>query len=493
MPAQKLTGFIGPSYSLRNIAYDCQTCKNWLLEVDETGKGRNAEPAQYIPRPGSLLSSIGQNTLAGPLRGEWSASNGNLYMVFGSSLYKITTGDADGSGWSATLIYNSIAGEGRVAITDNSLTMFISAGTNYAMDLTTEAVTILTGGAYADSSSLAFLDSYVLFSKTDSNQFFWTDLLNTTADALNFASAEANPDKIVGLIVNKQDIIIGNETSIEVWYDYGEGNIVFQRYPNRLIETGVYSAKTMNKLAQTVFFLGKDTRGGAVMNYLNGDQPVRVSTFPMETKWGSYTDDQLRNSYTFTMQYYGHDLLIFQIPGADETFVFDFTASKMLGQPVWVTWTSQTAEGTFGQYIGGGHVYHNGYHISGSNIDGTLFIMDDYTYTDLGNTIQWERASPHITNSQDRITYDQVVFDFLTGRHTDLTLDPTIVLQYSDDGGFTWSNERFHSAGIVGNYGMKVNIQRLGTGRFRVFRIRCTDPIYWSLSGAVFTARGAVN
>ena len=54
---------------------------------------------------------------------------------------------------------------------------------------------------------------------------------------------------------------------------------------------------------------------------------------------------------------------------------------------------------------------------------------------------------------------------------------PKIYLDWSDDGGHTWSSKREASMGTVGNYLPMVVFNRLGSARERVFRISGSDGV----------------
>jgi hypothetical protein len=56
---------------------------------------------------------------------------------------------------------------------------------------------------------------------------------------------------------------------------------------------------------------------------------------------------------------------------------------------------------------------------------------------------------------------------------------PSIMLQYSDDGGHTWSNELWVSAGDEGAYKWRAIWRRLGKSRDRVWRVVVTDAVPW--------------
>ena len=55
--------------------------------------------------------------------------------------------------------------------------------------------------------------------------------------------------------------------------------------------------------------------------------------------------------------------------------------------------------------------------------------------------------------------------------------DPQVMMQYSDDGGRSWSAERWKSLGVLGDYTAIVEWFDLGEFGERMFRFRISDPI----------------
>ena len=70
--------FIGPSYNLASVSADAQECMNWLIEPDETGKGRS--PLVLKRTPG--LNAFCNLTALGAIRGMWAGEN-RLFAVAG--------------------------------------------------------------------------------------------------------------------------------------------------------------------------------------------------------------------------------------------------------------------------------------------------------------------------------------------------------------------------------------------------------------------------
>jgi hypothetical protein len=63
--------------------------------------------------------------------------------------------------------------------------------------------------------------------------------------------------------------------------------------------------------------------------------------------------------------------------------------------------------------------------------------------------------------------------------------DRQVFICYSDDGGHTWSNWRILSLGAQGEYGKRVQLNRVGRFRNRIFKVRVSSPIKRDLLGAV--------
>jgi hypothetical protein len=61
---------------------------------------------------------------------------------------------------------------------------------------------------------------------------------------------------------------------------------------------------------------------------------------------------------------------------------------------------------------------------------------------------------------------------------------PQIMLSWSDDGGKTWGNERWASAGRIGEYRHRVRWYRLGAFRQRVLRVQVSDPVPITIAAA---------
>jgi hypothetical protein len=109
----------------------------------------------------------------------------------------------------------------------------------------------------------------------------------------------------------------------------------------------------------------------------------------------------------------------------------------------------------------------------------------------VATTIRRERIFRHLSDEQQWIFYQwlQIDCEAGVGLSTGQGSDPQIILQWSDDGGHTWSNEHLLSAGKQGEYSRRAILkQPLGRSRDRVFKVAMSDPVKWALLNAYFGA-----
>ena len=132
----RFPGFIGGTYQLQSVNADCQRCVNLFPQANEARTGPEGEIGVLIRTPGlTQLGTIG----IGPIRGLYTASNGNLYCVSGSGLYQVSTR------WTGNLLGTLSSNSGRVQFADNGVQMVITDGYGYVLTFVDNAFTPLTG------------------------------------------------------------------------------------------------------------------------------------------------------------------------------------------------------------------------------------------------------------------------------------------------------------------------------------------------------------
>ena len=470
----RFPGFIGPSYTLVSRNADCQRTVNLYPEINELGTGKEREVAALVGTPGlSLLLTLP----TGPVRATYTASDGTLYAVGGAKLYSIS------SDWVETELGTLNSGTGPVSFADNGNQVILVDGDYgyvYTVDIASFAQ--ITDPDFLGADQVTYLDGYFIFNKPDSQQFYFSGLNDVSFDALDLASAEGAPDNLVGLISDHQNLFLFGEQSTEVFYDSGDADNPFQRTQGAIIEVGCAATHSIGKIQSTIFWLGKDENGRGIVYRAQGFQPKRISTHAIERVIEGLGDISLARAYTY--QQAGHGFYCLVLPGAKTTWVFDM-ATELWHERAYLSL------GQFERHRADCHAFAYSTNVVGDYANGNLYELAPDVYTDSGAAIARERVAPHLSKNGKRMFYTSLQLDMETG--VGITgpgqgTEPQAMLQFSDDGGHTWSSERWAAIGALGSRLTRVIWRRLGASRDRIYRVRITDPVKVVLLGAEIEA-----
>jgi hypothetical protein len=400
--------------------------------------------------------------------------------VSGNKLYTVT------SGMVATERGTLTTSSGPVSMADNGTTFVVVDGTvnAYKVVLATLAFSAITfpsdigGVTFAGVDTVAFQDGYFLMNLKGTGKFFITGLNDTTIDPLDFATAEGSPDLLLGLLCDHREVWLFGVGSIEVFYNSGNADFPFERMQGAFIEKGIAAIFSFEKVEDTVFWLGRDRAGQGIVYKAQGYQPQPISTRAVELAIQSYGDISDATAYTY--QQNGHTYYVLNFPSANTTWVYDITTGL---------WHERvyTYQGEFQRHRANNHVFAFGMHLVGDYENGKLYELSTSTYSDDGAPISRQRVTPHVTSELARLFYHKFQLDLEMGVGLDGAgqgTDPQVMLRYSDDGGHSWSNEKWASIGKIGERTKRAIWRRLGQSRDRVFEITITDPVKVVMIGA---------
>ncbi len=472
----KLDGFIGPSYTLGLLSAGAQRTVNLYLEAFETGP-RKQNVARLVGTPGLTLRATLGN---GQLRGVHRASTGQLFVVSNSTVYEVD------SSWTATARTGTLAtNAGRVTMADNGTTLEIGDGTTTGYQVALAAGSAVSAvAADCPGGHVTWQDGYFVRTKPSTGQFQISGLNADTWDALDVATAEGRPDNLVMVLsVNRMLWLFGEQTT-EVWYNSGDADFPFARNQSAFLDTGTVSAGTCVRANGSVAWVGNDEHGQGTVWAAQGYEAVRISTHAVELALGGYK--RLSEASAFSYQQNGHEFYQLSVPASDTdpggTWVYDFSAPPGWG---WHerTWLGPAGEEPHRAWVGCvafGHV------VVGDRENGKLYTYDLNVYEDAGQPIRRLRQTAHVSQDEKRIRFSsfELQAEVGVGLSTGQGEAPIVVLQWSPDGGHTWSNEHEASLGAIGAYRNRAIWRRLGVGRDWVFRVVCSEPVPISWLGA---------
>jgi hypothetical protein len=466
----RFQGFVGPSYKHRSLNIECERCINLYPETIESGRGKEGEVTALIATPGLLLlSTIGD----GSIRGQWWTSTGAYYVVSGDTVYKLD------SGWNGTEIGTLDTGAGPVSMADNGTSLVIVDGIKgYVVTLSSDAFAEISDGDFLPADQVVFQDGYFIFNRSGTGQFFISGLNSTDFDALDIATSEGQPDPIIAILSDHRDLWLFNAQTTEVFFNSGDADFPFQRVQGAFIEHGCAATFSVAKMNNTVFWLGRDDKGQGVVYMAQGYQPQRISTHPVEQAIQSY--DDISDAVAYCYQQDGHHFYVLNFSSASTTWVYD-ASTGMWHERVY------TNDGQFERHRADNHAFAHGTHVVGDYVTGRLYELSPSTYSDNGDEITRQRITPHVSSGLKGVTYNSLQLDIEAGVGIDGSGqgdDPQAMLRWSDDGGRTWSNEKWVSFGAIGQTKTRAIWRRLGMARDRVFEVTITDPVKVAIVGA---------
>lgn len=480
----RFKGFIGPTYKLRTVNVDCQRCVNLYPEIDELQTANHGETGALMSTPGlTKVATLG----TGPVRGVYYTSTGRLAVVSGNTVYRVE------SDWSHTVVGTILSSSGRVSMSDNGTQLIIVDGTNtgFIVSLVTGVMTQITAAGFRGANTVSFQDGYFMCNNPDTGQWYISGLYDGFSwDALDFATAEGQPDNLVGLISNLRQVWLFGTRTTEVWWNTGAQDFPFGRIDGAYIEFGCASAASIAKVANSVCWLGEGPNAKGVVWMAEGYQPKRISNHSVEEAIRTYGDLSATTAYSYQQD--GHVFYCLNFTNANTTWVFDVVTGQ------WHERAYLGSDGNFERARPDCYALAYGYQVLGDYQNGNLYVYDFADYTDDGNPLPRMRRAPHISNGMNRMFFNRLQLDIEGGVGTDGSTtaqgyNPRVMLRWSDDFGHSWSPYRMMEIGKIGDYRKRINFWRLGQARDRVFEVYYTDPTRFTLCGAELYATPGSN
>jgi hypothetical protein len=403
---------------------------------------------------------------AGPINGLYRKGNvlanagfsGQILCLSNNTLYRVhqTTGVATSIGTVAGTLRMSAEGTEDVVVLARGTTAYTCDGS------------ALSAIVFPDSKNVYAIDylaGYFLFC-SELGRFYWSAVGGTTVDALDYATAESQPDTLLTLKVIGDELWLFGRTSIEPWQPTGDLDLPFQRIGGRIFGIGVTGRETVQKFSlqgiDKVCWVGTDRR-----IYITDPNPTEVSDFGMVERLKGVTDPTLLYATTATDS--GHDFYIVHLTDGLGSWALD------LQTRCWSEWES------------------NGK----ANFRGAVSTLLPNNATVLGDdtsNVLWELTTDERLDGADVMIQEfpgllavpgaptrcnNVVLGVTTGLNPDPDADPMMSMEMSDDQGETWTDPKPQPLGRQGQRVNRVMWPRLGMLRRpgRLFRFSTTEPV----------------
>jgi hypothetical protein len=432
---------------------------NAYLESAPTGK----EPTPIYGTPGLTAWASG---LDGATRGMLEMGE-TTYTVNGNRLYSFTSA---GAPTSLGVIPNSdtvsMAGDGTnvVATTLGAIYVWNSGS---GLVLVTDPDAPLAG-------SVAWSDGYFIFQELNSDltptQTYFLSALSDPInyDALDFASAEANPDTLTAVFVHHRILYLPGKRTIEAAQNTGGSDFPFTRYESVNIDVGLAGRDAICHTNDAIFLQAHDH----TIRRIDGLSATKISTARITRLIRSWSDQ----TATVASAHVDADHLFVVFRNPDGCVVWDQNTER---------WHERASYGSDTWQVR--HMVEcYGLRLFGSATEGKIFSLDNDAYDEAGAILPFEIVTPFAYYQNQLLTIGELEVVAQAGVGS-LTLDPQLTCERTKDG-VTWSARKQRGLGKTGERQKRLRFGPQGQARAMAFRLRITDPVQRAVLGAYVEA-----
>ena len=480
----------GGYYESDSLPLSAQQAINWYVNIPQT-KGALSD--------GSLFGSAGINQLAttGTTPDEINrgafVKAGLPYFVNGQTLYRMDRSiDVDGQDVFTLVTLGAVTGTERVIFASNGTQLMLVADSKgWIVDESSGTpFQQITDGDFTASGlpvTVSYSNSFFVVT-TDSKKFVRSasnDGLNW--NALDFQSAEIDPDDIVGQIEFKGQIYIAGSETFEVFKFSPEG--FFQRIEGFIINKGLSGKHAIVETTQGIMFLGAGKKETSAIWLITGNEAQKVSTTAIDSVLNKYSIDDINNCVALSYGQAGAYFIVFTF--AQDTFEYNTITqlwnqreSRVIdpnGRAVNQRWRVNSLISAYNRII------------CGDNIDGSIGEVSRETYTEYEQPIVRTIRTMPFYNQGASFSVSTLELTVESGVGLVGEEAPDISLSTSR-GGKVFNNKLIRTSGKIGQFEKRLLWRKLGRfSRFTVVQFEMSSavkPVIISLMGSIKAGNG---
>lgn len=327
----------------------------------------------------------------------------------------------------------------------------------------------VTSGLIGAPIDITFGDSYGIVGYANGQFQISASYDMTTWDALDFATAESNPDGLVRVLYDHGELVLFGTNTTEFWSNTGGQDFPYSNQRGSTLQFGLAAKWSMVQYNDSIAGLFKNSMGQVQVMMMRGHAVQPISTQEMDSIINGYMTVSDATAYSYMLG--GHPMYQINFPSEGKSWLYD--ASTQL----WSELESGLDEGRHrGEIL---IDFLNKPRVSDYS-NGNIYTLDASTYTDNGTPIPREIISKTVyVGTNKRLAVHRISVDCQTGNGlvSGQGENPQMMMQVSKDSGRTWGNEIWVSMGKIGEYVRRAYWTRLGSAYFWTFKWRVTDPV----------------
>ena len=380
-----------------------------------------------------------------------------------------------------------------------NLTMSAPATGNSFVDtitLTIPPFGQITDPGFLGADRILFIEGWLMLNQPNTRTFYTTGPTpyQMLFPGLFEAEKDSSTDNLNTLMENNREAWLFGDRSTEVWFNSGGANFSFSRIPGVAPQMGCAAKHSIARVGQQLVWLGRNEQGQNIVVVTSQYSWEKISTPAIDYAIAQYplVSDAIGYGYEEGGQLY----YMLTFPTADVTWCFDFTTAQVNPAVAWHQRASyDPVSGVFHRHRSNCFMDFGNVRLVGDYQTGQVHQMSRAYYTDAGKPLRCVRRTPHnwLKATRQRMFFSSLQVEFTpgVGLQTGQGSSPQVMLRYSDDGGFTWSNEYWVTIGKAGATLNRAIWRKLGQARDRVWEVTYTDPTQRDIIGATLYAMGS--
>ncbi len=411
------------------------------------------------------LTVFADESTSGAVRSNMFVNSGFMYVIIGPDLFRVDQ-------FGATTNLGVVGGSGRGRIFANSL-----PGDNQIMVLNGagQGFVYTNGGglvAVTDPDFFSTVSGDVLgergwFTRQGSNEIFGSDISDFLAyDPLTFISAETNPDEAVALIAKKSAIWVLGGESVEYLQTITDVTVPLRAVVGASKERGIAALDSLAEAGERFCWFADDN----TVRVIEGQQMNKISDLDFELKVRGDGTPEFPG-FTVTDDAIGlfvdgpvHKIYYLTFPTEGFTWGYDFSTGLT---------HQRTSEGVGYWRIGAVTLFNNKLY-GGDLLNGKIYELDQGNKTEDGEIMKRVLTTPNISSQVDW-TLPYIELEMEVGQVTDPMVEPVMLVEYTKNGGYTYTQHQPVSLGNFGELRKRVVMRQFGrVVRHQDFNLRFT-------------------
>lgn len=356
---------------------------------------------------------------------------------------------------------------------DGTLVAMANGGKIVTTDLST-LTTMADGDAPTRVTHVAQLDGYLHANEVGTGRDRFSAFNNFLSwNALDFFSAESDPDDLVAMKVAFREIIALGRQSVEFWYN--DGVTPFSRIQGSAQPFGTEAPYSLAQVGGSWMWIDHLRR----LVTMQGRQVVPVSSpYDRILQDAPSVDDAIG----YTVSVAGYPIYVLNLPTARQTLAYNYQTQQW---HKWGYWESSRAR--YNRFRGQSYCYARAWnqHLVGDYDNGIIYLADRLHYTDNGNQIRTLLRTGHISHGTQASKRSHIFrLKAKRGQANADVADPKVMLRRRINNKSSWTNERWMSLGQVGDHAMHIDWRRNGIYKTCQYELIHSDPSDFVVSEA---------